>query len=742
MALVVQPLADVGVEEEEVPEIDMGEAVIRCGRCSAYINPFVKFVENGRGYICPFCSTLNSVPEHYFSPIEANGYRRDIAERYELWRGSVDFVAPSEYTTRSKEHSEAPVVLFVIDTSSQAISSGLLKAFVNSARQILEANFTENPNTLFGFITYNKSVQFWRINPTLQAVVVPHVTHVFLPLPSSCFLANYASQRNLIDTFFNEVQSMFSSTGGSGEVAMGAAVNAAMLAFGKHAGRIVLLQNALPQHGPGALKNREEVSSYGKDAEKAFYVPQNKFYSTLGEDCAKRSIQIDLISTGSGYSDLASISELARVTGGHVYYIPGFSIDAHEEKLYYDLFRILTRAHGTEAIGRLRTSEGLVVDSYQGHFLRGDGDVEFGGIDADQTLVIVLKHDGKIEEKKDAFVQFAMVHTNDVGKRLIRVHTLAMHTTNVVSNLFKSSDVSAVFDVLLRRTINNMGKESVQALRTEITSATSSILASYRKYCTKNDRGDAQLILPEALKLLPVHVLGSLKSILFSNPVTAGDSIPSIADARVYMSHLVQTSSLESLIPLFYPRIYGIHKLHRQLELERLKAENKANEANGENESDSEDDEENSVPLPGDEDHYGSYWLPGLIRASASELEAGGVYLMDDGQSIYLALHPPMDSNIFQRLFNENGQLAYNEEDELNRRLWKIIEAIRYRRPNHQLVQLLDTQQNTALRRTFYSRFIEDGSDDYMNREQITTLYKLGYSGYLCHVHRAVQDKI
>jgi hypothetical protein len=34
------------------------------------------------------------VPDEYFSPLEVNGLRRDIAERAELWRGSVDFVAP------------------------------------------------------------------------------------------------------------------------------------------------------------------------------------------------------------------------------------------------------------------------------------------------------------------------------------------------------------------------------------------------------------------------------------------------------------------------------------------------------------------------------------------------------------------------------------------------------------------------------------------------------------------------
>lgn len=764
MGIVIQPLADVGIDEDEVPLIDAGAAgPIRCRRCSAYINPYVKFIDSGRSYECPFCSTQNQIPDEYFSPIEANGYRRDIQERLELWHGSVDFVAPAEYVTRTEPHP--PLVLFVVDVTPSANTSGLLRAFINSVKQILESQFAEDSDIQFGFITFNKIVQFWRLDPKLSLVMLPHISNVFTPLPASCFIANYATQKHLIDVFFNEViqtqteppPTPAPAPATPGTTANGArnnesllqgsclgtAVNAAMLAIGnKRGGRIVVLQSALPSVGPGALQMREDATAYGKDAERNFYQPQGKFYTTLATECSKRFIQVDLFACGSGYSDLATLAELPKLTGGHLSYMPGFSIDTHEEKLYYDLFRLLTRAHGTEAIGRLRTSEGLVVDSYHGHFLPGDGDVELAGVDADQTLAVFLKHDGSIDTRRDAFVQFAMVHTNELGQRLIRVHTLAMHVSDVISPIFKSSDLSAVFDVLLRRYLSNLGKDKIPDIRTEITNRVASILAAYRKHCTKSDRSDAKLILPEALKLLPVHVLGALKSILLSNPQQV--DVPSIADARMYFHHLVSSASLESLIPHFYPRIYALHKLHRHLQLHALKMQNKAAEE-GEDEANSDEengDGEGEVPLPGDEDHYGSYWLPGLVRASASELEQGGVYLIDDGSCITLAFNPPVDTNISQALLNEHGQLTYNEEDELNRRVWNILQAIRYRRPSHLPVLLVNTQQNTAPRRNLFSHFVEDGSDDYTNREQIKTLYKLGYSGYLCHLHGTVQDKI
>jgi protein transport protein SEC24 len=152
LAVVVQPLADVGFDEYDVPVVDLApNGPLRCRRCGAYINPFVKFTDNGRSYACALCSAGNEgtfalltllggnqtqqafpiVPEYYFSPLELNGQRRDLAERVELWRGSVDFIAVNEQGTIA---GEKPVVLFILDVSSVAITSGLVNGFVTAIK--------------------------------------------------------------------------------------------------------------------------------------------------------------------------------------------------------------------------------------------------------------------------------------------------------------------------------------------------------------------------------------------------------------------------------------------------------------------------------------------------------------------------------------------------------------------------------------------------------------------------------
>lgn len=57
---VIQPLANVGREEEAVPAVDFGPAgPLRCSRCKAYVNPFFKFTEGGRSFVCNMCDQKN-----------------------------------------------------------------------------------------------------------------------------------------------------------------------------------------------------------------------------------------------------------------------------------------------------------------------------------------------------------------------------------------------------------------------------------------------------------------------------------------------------------------------------------------------------------------------------------------------------------------------------------------------------------------------------------------------------------
>ena len=56
--------------------VDLGEmGPVRCSRCKAYMNAFVRFSSSGRNYTCNFCNHNNIVPDAYFCHMGHDGRR-------------------------------------------------------------------------------------------------------------------------------------------------------------------------------------------------------------------------------------------------------------------------------------------------------------------------------------------------------------------------------------------------------------------------------------------------------------------------------------------------------------------------------------------------------------------------------------------------------------------------------------------------------------------------------------------
>lgn len=64
------------------------------------------------------------VPGDYVAPLDATGRRIDADQRPELIRGSIEFVAPTEYMVRAPM---PPLYFFLIDVSVSAVRSGMLE---------------------------------------------------------------------------------------------------------------------------------------------------------------------------------------------------------------------------------------------------------------------------------------------------------------------------------------------------------------------------------------------------------------------------------------------------------------------------------------------------------------------------------------------------------------------------------------------------------------------------------------
>jgi len=162
---IVHPLAKPETPDEQIPIVNFGPAgIIRCRRCRAYVNPFVRFSDVGRRWRCNFCDLINDVPPEYYSALDENSLRKDLNERPELTRGCVEFVAPSDYMVRPPQ---PPVFFFLFDVSYYAVASGMLKTAVLAIKQVLP-QLCQDTRTHIGFLAYDRYLHFFHLRAGLS----------------------------------------------------------------------------------------------------------------------------------------------------------------------------------------------------------------------------------------------------------------------------------------------------------------------------------------------------------------------------------------------------------------------------------------------------------------------------------------------------------------------------------------------------------------------------------------------
>ena len=106
----------------------------------------------------------------------------------------------------------------------------------------------------------------------------------------------------------------------------------------------------------------------------------------------------------------------SQFTGGEVLYYSSFDVQYHGERLYYDLFRNLSRASGNEVQIKVRISKTCSVTDYFGAFgLREGIDVVLSGIDADKSFGVSFRTDKEMAEGELVNVQTAILYTNQFG---------------------------------------------------------------------------------------------------------------------------------------------------------------------------------------------------------------------------------------------------------------------------------------------------------------------------------------
>ncbi|CAG8524509.1 10789_t:CDS:10 [Ambispora leptoticha] len=698
LGVVLQPLAKLRNDEASIQTVDFGEnGPVRCRRCKSYINPWVIFLDGGQRYICNMCQFSNEVPPEYFCNLDMSGRRADLDQRPELKFGTVEFTAPKEYWARPP----SPVShIFAIDVSWNAIKSGMLVKCVEAIQDILY----NTPNSIpqggkIGIITFDKDIHFYNLTSTIeqaQMLVVPDINDVFVPLHSG-LLVDPIESREVIKGLLNSLPTMFAENKTS-ESVLGSVVKASLAALNETGGKVLVFQTSLPISGPGAIRHRDDPKLYNTEKEKTLFGPQDGYYKNLAIDCVDAGIAIDLFLFPITYIDVATIGLLSSLTGGETYFYPNFDAEKDGKKFANELKHNITREFGYNALMRIRCSNGLKVDDHYGNFnMRNSTDLELAGIDSDKAFGALLKYDGKLDEKSDAFIQCALLYTTSTGERRVRTHNLSIPVTTLLGNVFRHADMDTTVNFLAKQAVSNTVTKPLREIRDQLTDKCVKILMSYRRHCASASSA-GQLILPEAFKLFPLYTLTMLKS----KALRGGGNLTS--DIRVHFMRLIKSIGVAESIVLFYPRMFPVHNLPEKI---------------------------------GYPDEHGRVKLPPSIRVSISRLESGGAYLLENGQTLIFWIGRQISPEFVKNVFGVDSidfiDPKTSSMPELDNQTSIQIRTI---------ISYLQSQRSKYLQLTIARMQIDPAEIEFNNLlVEDENNFAMSYVDYLCYIHKQIQTE-
>ena len=189
----------------------------------------------------------------------------------------------------------------------------------------------------------------------------------------------------------------------------------------------------------------------GTEAEKALLEPAVPFYGELAKALVEKQISVDLFLGAAQYTDVATLGALTQTSGGQLFFYPSFQAGGPSaEALYGDVFHVLTRETGFEAVYRVRVPQGAKISVFHGNFCLSNTDLMVVPVcHSDMTVVLEFSLESVLN--MPCFpIQGALLYTTAGGERRIRVHTMSLPISNVLSHLYERVNQDVVVAAALQ----------------------------------------------------------------------------------------------------------------------------------------------------------------------------------------------------------------------------------------------------------------------------------------------------
>ena len=692
LGAIIQPYASI-YSYPDFPTINFGlnHSIVRCDDCRAYVNPFSKFIEYGSKFQCNICGNINKVPSYYHSQLNINGEREDKNSRVELSTGLYDIKAGTDYMTRPPV---PPVYLFVIDVTQKSVQSGMLDIFVSVLKDIINNDiFIGGPRTTIGFITYDSSIHVYTLNPALksaQMIVLSDLEELLLPVPED-ILANLMESKSVIQGLLNSIPSMFENTTNNGSC-LTQSLELATKILKNFGGRIYIMQSS------NALQSEKKLSAKVQNNDKsALLMPSNQQFSNMTAEMQHHFISVDMFIYSDTYKNIITLGELARYLNGDIHYYIDEPERAH--KFYYEFKNSLLREYTWETVFRVRISSGWKATQIYGNFSITSSDLlTLPNIDDSKAITYEFTLNDEIARSDVFYLQTALLYTNIYGERRIRVMNYGIPLTHLHQKIIEKADSQAIGFLILRQALANLYKNGkITEVRNEIMSKTKDIIIEAMNQKAQVE-GQSQLI--DSIATLPMISLGILKHPLFSS--TNIDSTKEL-DIRNTLRIKLGMLNLEETMLHFVPYLFAAHSMA----------------------------EENTSYY----DETGLFIFPQLLGLSFNNLSNDGVYVMDDGQSLFMMVGSRLNQTKLTNLFgikslNDIQQLSedfmyHNSKDELVTRMYNLLTELRSRKfDKYAYLYVIKEGEKSKAEMQFYSKLIED-------KMNIPNTYAISYNEFL-----------
>lgn len=616
------------ITPEQIPLLDYQDKNIpRCVDCKAYMNPFIKFIDNGNKWECNICKAINSTENDYYCALDGSGQRLDKFEKPELCNGTYEYIASKSYWKKDRNPIQA-CYIFLIDVSLNAINSGSLNAILESIKDVISnVYFYNGENTKIGIITYDSSIHFYSFGKTLNQpqMFCVNDNEMFVPTIKENLLLSIKDAKERLLSIIDFIQNTFTTSSVKDSTKLFNALDASYQILRGTGGKVVLFSasnaiNSIP------LMNSDEVKT--NTQEQKMYTPSdNGKLKSLGIRLTNENISVDIFAFSENtFINLLTLNEICDNSNGNIFLYKNFKLDIHYKNLFNQIRRLLSHEIAYEAVLKIRISHGYTIQDFLTPVLRYNNELFVTStIDSDQHYQLTLgfinqaqlnENNSKTLNENFVYFQCALLYSFGDGTRRIRIHNKCYPVSSRPLDIYNAVNAISMACWYTKKTINTLYKNkaianSVIETETQFSTFISSMFSS--QMTLKRE-------LPDNLIYLPLYVLGLIKQRVFCvNEIDKKYDIDLSNYLRIKMLKL----SSEELLSFLYPRIYCLNEM---LEDESLGTYS-----------------ENSIILPN------------IISTRYESMEKGSAYLIDNGYMLIMYLTQNLDKRILQLLFQVNS---------------------------------------------------------------------------------------